>query len=184
MAAVNPRRRLEEQLVHVAPAPVLARFEAANDRVLLSVKVLGGVLARRVVATADVAAGEAEAEVHPCVAQFHAVFANVLIGCCELNFVCVLAFHLVTPFLARAASSRRLGPHTFSQLRTLSRISVYRYGCAVNHFGVLTAQEQDDARDLLRFRPLRKIGDGHCFPVCFRVNDAGEYRIHPHARAF
>src|SRR5581483_4522457 len=55
----------EHQLVHVAPAPVLAGFRRADERVPARVEVGCGVLARRVVATADVAALLAHPQVYP-----------------------------------------------------------------------------------------------------------------------
>src|SRR5687767_8554280 len=56
---------LEHLLVHVAPAPVLPALEAANDRVTGLMEVLRGMLLRRTVAAADVAALQAEPEVKP-----------------------------------------------------------------------------------------------------------------------
>ncbi len=47
---------------------------------LCAVEVLGGVLILRRIATADVTALQTEAQMHPCVAGFDVVFANVLIG--------------------------------------------------------------------------------------------------------
>src|SRR2546422_6987751 len=64
----RPRRGFDEQILHEAKAPVLARFEAAHDRVFRLMEVLRGVPIGRVVAAADVTALEAEPQVHPLVA--------------------------------------------------------------------------------------------------------------------
>jgi hypothetical protein len=53
----------ERNLVDVAPAPVLAGLERANDRLRGSVVVRGRVALRAVVAAADVTAGEADPRV-------------------------------------------------------------------------------------------------------------------------
>jgi hypothetical protein len=50
------RSWFEEQLVDVAPTPVLATLEAAHDCVSRLMEVLGGVLVERIVAAADVSA--------------------------------------------------------------------------------------------------------------------------------
>jgi hypothetical protein len=61
-------RRLDEELVHVAPAPILAGLEAPHDGVLGLVKVFGRVLTGRVVAAPDVTALLAQPEVDPATA--------------------------------------------------------------------------------------------------------------------
>src|SRR5436305_15290005 len=63
---------LDHHLVDVAPAPVLARLERAHEGVVGGVEVAGGVVVLRRVAVADVAAGEAEAQVHPGVPHLQA----------------------------------------------------------------------------------------------------------------
>src|SRR5438445_10039634 len=69
------RHRLEHQIVDVAESPIFTRLEGADDRVLRRVEVLCPVFIRRVVATADVSAREAEAEVDPLGADLQAFFA-------------------------------------------------------------------------------------------------------------
>lgn len=61
--------RSEEHVVHVAPAQILAPLEASHDRMLGGVTVLGGVLARRLIAAADVPALLAQPEMHPAHAR-------------------------------------------------------------------------------------------------------------------
>src|SRR5690349_2876643 len=68
-------RRLEEQLVHEAPAPVLAPLEAPHDRVLGRMEVLGGMPPRRVIAAPDVTALLAQAEMHPMTARGETLLA-------------------------------------------------------------------------------------------------------------
>src|SRR3954470_2355930 len=56
---------LDEDLVDVAPAPVLARLDRPHDRVVAVAVVRRRVLVRRGVAARDVPAGEALPQVHP-----------------------------------------------------------------------------------------------------------------------
>ena len=64
----RPRGGLEEELIYVTPAPILARLEAPDDRMLGRMEVLGGVPAGRIVAAPDVTALLAQAEVNPAAA--------------------------------------------------------------------------------------------------------------------
>ena len=73
--AESARLQPEHQLVHEAPAPVLARLGRAQDRVAGGVMVRGRVLVRRVVAAADVPALVAHAQVQPARADGQAVLA-------------------------------------------------------------------------------------------------------------
>src|ERR1700730_2894714 len=57
--------QVEHHLVDVAPPPAFGRVIAFDDRVARLVKMLGGVAVRRVVATADIAAGPAEPQMQP-----------------------------------------------------------------------------------------------------------------------
>ena len=68
---------LAQPLVDVAPAPRLALLEAADDRVPGLVEVPVGMPVRRRVAAADVAAGQAQPEVHPLGAVAQALLAPV-----------------------------------------------------------------------------------------------------------
>src|SRR5438552_1706015 len=69
---------LEEQLVGIAPPPVLAGLVRTDERVVGMPGPVGGcVPVRRVVAAADVAAGHAEAEVDPPATGAQAVLAPV-----------------------------------------------------------------------------------------------------------
>ena len=63
--------------IHVAPAPVLAGFDRLDQRMARHVEMLGGVFVFRRVATADVSACEAHAQVHPATADAQAVFASL-----------------------------------------------------------------------------------------------------------
>ena len=60
--------KLNEQLVHVAPAPVFAGLEGLDDGVVGRVEMFRGVLVLRVIAAADVAALQTEPEMDPLVA--------------------------------------------------------------------------------------------------------------------
>src|SRR5207249_3659465 len=70
----------ERDLVGVAPAPVLARLERADDRVRRCVMVGGRMAVGRVVAAADVTARQTDAEMEPLAAAAQAVLAAVHLG--------------------------------------------------------------------------------------------------------
>src|SRR6185312_3328903 len=71
------RCRLEEQLVDIAPAPILARLEALHHRVLRRVEMLGGVLAGRLIAATDMAANQAHPQVNPAAMRLQAFLATL-----------------------------------------------------------------------------------------------------------
>jgi hypothetical protein len=68
-------RRLHHLIVDVAPSPGLAGLERTNDGMRRRMKVLRRVLVLRRVATPDVAARQAEAQVHPSISHGEAFFA-------------------------------------------------------------------------------------------------------------
>src|SRR5271154_6189100 len=75
---MDPRTRepsSQKHFVHIAPAPVLARLEGLDDRVLGLMEVLGGMLVLGRVAAADVAADEALPQVDPGIAHLEAFLA-------------------------------------------------------------------------------------------------------------
>lgn len=59
---------LPADLVDITPAPIFAGLERLNDRVLRFMEMFGCVLIFGGVATADVAADKAEAQMHPAIA--------------------------------------------------------------------------------------------------------------------
>src|SRR3954464_13042597 len=65
----------ECHLLHVAPAPVLARLRRADQGMALVVEVGGGVAIRGVVAAADLAAHQALAEMDPAPSDLEALLA-------------------------------------------------------------------------------------------------------------
>src|SRR6266581_1306889 len=71
----------------------------------------------------------------------------------------------------------RLVTASYVAAENCSRIPVYRQGRAIYEFGVITAQKQDDVRNVLRLRPLCEIGVGHCSPICIGINDARKYSM-------
>src|ERR1700693_2213901 len=71
----RPVGQVEEDFVHVAPAPALGRVVALDDRVAGGAEMLGGVAIGRTVAAADVAAGPAQAQVDPARADLEAFLA-------------------------------------------------------------------------------------------------------------
>jgi hypothetical protein len=66
---------LHQVLIDVAPAPIFAGFERLDNRVLGVMIMFGGVTVGRVIAAADVAANEADAQMHPAAAYPQAIFA-------------------------------------------------------------------------------------------------------------
>src|ERR1035441_10939901 len=64
----------------------------------------------------------------------------------------------------------------------LSTIPEYRYGCSMDNFRIVTAQEEDDASDILRLWPVCEIGVRHGIAICLPVDDAGKDGVHSHAR--
>src|SRR6185295_17974645 len=78
-------RELHADLVHIAPAPALARLERGDDRMLRRVEMLRGVLVLRVVAAADVAAGAAKAQVQPAIAGPETLLAALGAGAVGLH---------------------------------------------------------------------------------------------------
>jgi len=73
----GPLACVEVDLIDIAPAPVLARLKRSDDRVTGAPEMSGGVLVRRAVAAAHVAANHAESEVNPRSATPQAVVAAV-----------------------------------------------------------------------------------------------------------
>jgi hypothetical protein len=67
--------RLHDDLVHVAPDPILVRLEGLDEWVLRGMEVLGGVLVLGRIATTHVAADQALAQVHPRLAHLQALLA-------------------------------------------------------------------------------------------------------------
>jgi hypothetical protein len=71
---------LQEDFIHVAPAPVLSRLERLDYRVPGGVEVLRGMFVLGCVATTHVAAREALSELDPRVAHLQALFAALRRG--------------------------------------------------------------------------------------------------------
>src|SRR3954453_12520140 len=63
------------ELVHVAPGPVLARLDGADERVVVALRVGARVAVRRRVAAAHMAAGQADPQVTPLAAGLEALLA-------------------------------------------------------------------------------------------------------------
>src|SRR6267378_8178252 len=71
---------IELDLIDVAPAPVLTRLGRLHDGVAARVEVFRRVLVLGRVATADVAAGQTEPEMHPPVPGRQTLFAALRVG--------------------------------------------------------------------------------------------------------
>jgi hypothetical protein len=82
--------RLEEQLVDVAPGPLLTGLEGLNDRVVARVEMLGGVLILRTVTAADMPAFETEAQVDPPIPDSQTLLTAIGAGC-HVSYVVEMA---------------------------------------------------------------------------------------------
>src|SRR5262249_39484754 len=71
----HPIRQIEQRLIDVTPAPALGRIVAFDDRMSGAVEMLGCVLVRRIIATADVTTGPAEPQMQPGAADLQAFLA-------------------------------------------------------------------------------------------------------------
>ena len=71
----------------VAPHPVLARFQRLYNRMLRSVKMLGGMFVLRGIAATHVAAFKAKSQMDPGVAHFQTLFAALGVRGDLLDFV-------------------------------------------------------------------------------------------------
>jgi hypothetical protein len=78
--------------IYIAPAPVFSRFERLDDRMMNLVKVFCGVLVLRAVATSNVTAREAKAQMNPGVSHFEALFAAFAAGLHFFDFAEMRAF--------------------------------------------------------------------------------------------
>jgi hypothetical protein len=85
--------RLDLGVVDITPAPGFSWFVRLHDGVLGVVEVFGGVLIGRAVATADVTANQAHAEVDPFRAGLQTFFAAVSRRGDFLNLGEMLTFH-------------------------------------------------------------------------------------------
>jgi hypothetical protein len=106
--------------VHVAPDPILSRFDGAHYGMGGLVKVFGGMFIFGRVAAADVAAHHAHAKVNPGVAHFDALFTDVRIGGRDLNLSQMFAFFghsRLLQFSAGDAPMRSLCRSLFSPRR-------------------------------------------------------------------
>lgn len=83
--------KVQFQVVDVAPAPSLAGLERLHDRVLSAVEVLGGVFVFRRVAATDMAALQAQPQVHPAVTRLQTLFAALGVRSDLLDLVEMLA---------------------------------------------------------------------------------------------
>jgi hypothetical protein len=74
-------------LIYIAPNPRFSALNRPHQRVLSLMEVLGGMLVLRGIATADLPALQAHAEVDPGIPCFYALFTDVLIGVFNLDVV-------------------------------------------------------------------------------------------------
>src|SRR5689334_1035049 len=84
-------RKVEEHFVEVTPSPSFWRIVAFDDGMSRRVKMFGGVAVGRLIAAAHVAAGPAQAQVHPARTRLQAIFATARTRHDTLNTVQVRA---------------------------------------------------------------------------------------------
>src|ERR1700733_7401128 len=70
-----PVRQIEQNFIHVTPAPAFGRIVAFDDRMSGGVEMLGGMLVGRIVAAADMTATAADAQMQPYAAALQAFLA-------------------------------------------------------------------------------------------------------------
>src|SRR5689334_9023814 len=73
----NLLARFKEDLINVAPGPILPWLERLDDRVVRRVKMFGGVLVLGRVTAAHMSTNAAEAQMHPRIAYLQALFAAI-----------------------------------------------------------------------------------------------------------
>src|SRR6516162_8654641 len=83
--------KIQFEAVDVAPTPRLAGLKRLHDRVLSAVEVLGGVFVFRRVAVTDMAALQAQPQVHPAVTHLQTLFAALCAWRYLLDLVEMLA---------------------------------------------------------------------------------------------
>jgi hypothetical protein len=89
-AVANRKLSLEfsgHGFVYVAPHPRLARLNRAHQRMLDGMKMLGSVLVLGGIATSDMPANHAHAQVDPRIARLHAVFTDMLVGFLDFDLI-------------------------------------------------------------------------------------------------
>ena len=103
--------KVQFQVVDVAPAPSLAGLERLHDRVLSAVEVLGGVFVFRRVAATDMAALQAQPQVHPAVTHLQTLFAALCVWRDLLDLVEMLAGLHGYPLQAHGPGKRNREPN-------------------------------------------------------------------------
>ena len=71
-----PFRQIEQDFVHIAPAPSFRRIVAFDDRMSGGVEMLGGMRIGRIVTATDMAAGAADPQMQPLAAALQALLAT------------------------------------------------------------------------------------------------------------
>lgn len=75
------------QLVHVTPDPSFSRLDGTDQRMLSFVKMLGCMLVFGRVATANLPANKAQAEVDPLIAHLHTFLTDMLFGLSNFDLI-------------------------------------------------------------------------------------------------
>ena len=118
--------KVQFQVVDVAPAPTLAGLERLHDRVLSAVEVLGGVFVFRRVAATDMAALQAQPQVHPAVTHLQTLFAALGVRRHLLDLVEMLAGLHGYPLQAHGPGKQNREPYEFDDSCLLEVTSAER----------------------------------------------------------
>jgi hypothetical protein len=105
------RHLFEENLIRVAPAPILTRLKRFNDRMAGQVGMLGGMLILRVVAATYMPTGLTQAQVNPAISHLHAFLTTICArghGVNLSNMLTVLT-HAILNFLIIVVNDGNLG---------------------------------------------------------------------------
>ena len=84
---VELQSQRKHHLVDVAPPPLLSGFDGTHHRMARAVKVLCGVLVFRVVATRNMTAHQAHAQMHPTIAHVNTLLTNMRGGSQKFNLI-------------------------------------------------------------------------------------------------
>jgi hypothetical protein len=118
--------KVQFQVVDVAPAPSLAGLERLHDRVLSAVEVLGGVFVFRRVAATDMAALQAQPQVHPAVTHLQTLFAALGVRRDLLDLVEMLAGLHGYPLQEHGPGEQNQKPYEFDDSCLLEVTSAER----------------------------------------------------------
>ena len=87
--------RLQRHVINIAPDPILAGLERLDNRMLGGVEMFGGMFVNRIVATAHMAADQADAQMNPPAAHLQTLFTAHRTGRDLTNLIKVRARYVI-----------------------------------------------------------------------------------------